>query len=94
MITAATERKIPLLLLTPTPDQKANLDDLNDPLVQHAAQIRALAAEYHLGLVDSLESFRAALATGSNLESLMSQANHPNRQGHDLVVAALLPWFP
>ena len=94
MIAAAATRKIPMLLLTPTPDQRANLDDANDQLVQHAAQIRTLAAEYHLGLVDSLQGFRDAMSKGVELKSLMSQVNHPNRQGHDLVVAAISPWFP
>ena len=94
MIVAATASKIPVLLLTPTPDLTAKLDDAADPLVQHATQIRALAAEYHLGLVDSLQGFRGAMAQGTELKSLMSQSNHPNRQGHDLVVAALIHWFP
>jgi lysophospholipase L1-like esterase len=94
MITQATAAGIPILLLTPTPDQQAHLDDPADPLNQHAAQIRALAAHYHLGLVDSLAAFRQELATGVRLAELMSQVNHPNQRGHELVAKALLAWFP
>jgi lysophospholipase L1-like esterase len=93
MITNALQRGIKVLLLTPTPDMKANLADPADPLNQHAAQIRRLAAEYHVGLVDSLPAFQRALHAGTKLEDLMSQGNHPNREGHDLVVAELLKWW-
>ena len=61
---------------------------------QHAAQVRRLAAEYHVALVDSLAAFQAAVRAGARLENLMSQGNHPNRAGHDLVAAELLRWFP
>lgn len=94
MITQANTAGIPVLLLTPTPDQKAHLDDPADPLNQHAAQIRALAAHFHLGLVDSLAAFTQEIATGVKLPDLMSQVNHPNQRGHELVAQALLAWFP
>lgn len=94
MITNALSRNIKVILLTPTADQNAKLDDPNDPLNQHAAQIRRLAAEYKVGLADSLEAFRVKLKSGVPLTNLMSQRNHPSRAGHDLVVAELLRWFP
>ena len=93
MIAQADARKIRVVLLTPTPDQAAKLDDPMDPLNQHAQQIRQLAAEHHLALVDSLAAFKAAITKGTTLASMMSQGNHPNRQGHDLVAAGLLEWF-
>lgn len=93
MIAAAKQQGVKVLLLTPTPDEKANLDDPNDPLVLHAEQVRRLAREHGVGLVDSLASFREATRSGKKLHDLMSQANHPNRPGHDLVVKELLPWF-
>lgn len=61
MITNATARGIKVILLTPTPDLRAKLDDPQDPLVQHAEQVRRLAAEYGVGLVDSLAAFQRAL---------------------------------
>jgi lysophospholipase L1-like esterase len=94
MITNALARNIKVILLTPTPDTNAKLDEANDPLVQHAAQIRRLAAEYGVGLADSLEAFRTKLKSGARLEDLMSQSNHPNRAGHELVAAEFLKWLP
>lgn len=82
-----------VILLTPTPDQSSKLDDANDPLNQHATQIRKLAEEYNIALVDSLGAFRAEMARGTALTDLMSQVNHPNARGHELVGAALLEWF-
>lgn len=94
MIEAARERDIPVILLTPTADTRADLSNPEDPLHQHARQVRALAAEYGVGLADSLAAFEVHLAAGGALEDLMSQVNHPNRRGHDLVADALLQWFP
>jgi lysophospholipase L1-like esterase len=94
MIAAAKARGIKVILLTPTPDLRAKLEDRNDPLNQHAEQIRRLAREDGVGLVDSLAAFRAEIQRGTKLEDLMSQSNHPNRKGHDLVAAGLLKWFP
>jgi acyl-CoA thioesterase I len=94
MIELCIAENIPVLLLTPTADMKAKLDDANDPLSQHAEQIRRLAAEYHVGLVDSLAQFKGKIKEGDELTALMSQGNHPNRKGHELVAAAALKWFP
>jgi len=85
---------VKLILMTPTPDQSSRLDDPSDPLNQHARQIRQLASEHKVGLVDSLAAFKQRLAAGDVLADLMAQSNHPNRKGHDLVVAELLKWFP
>ena len=93
MIEKALAAKIKLILLTPTGDKSSKLDDPNDPLNQHAEQIRQLAAQYHVGLVDSLAAFKDAIKSGSKLEDLMSQINHPNRKGHELVAKALATWF-
>jgi acyl-CoA thioesterase I len=94
MIKMALAQNIKVILLTPTPDMKAHLDDPNDPLNQQAGQIRRLAAEYNVGLVDSLASFKAQIKSGTPLADLMAQGNHPNRQGHEIVAAELLKWFP
>ncbi|MCX7048944.1 MAG: SGNH/GDSL hydrolase family protein [Candidatus Sumerlaeota bacterium] len=94
MIEKAKARKIRIILLTPTPDQSAKLDDPKDPLNQHAEQIRKLAVEYQVALVDSLAAFKKAIKDGAQLSDLMSQVNHPNRAGHELVAQELLRWFP
>jgi acyl-CoA thioesterase I len=94
MIEKAQTAGIKVILLTPTPDQSANLDNPQDPLSQHAAQVRELAAQYHVALVDSSKAFQEKVKNGTKLEALMSQVNHPNRQGHELVVKELMKWFP
>ena len=94
MIEMALAAHVKVLLLTPTADMTAHLDDPNDPLNQHAEQIRRLAAEYHVGLVDSLQAFKDAAHSGVPLKDLMAQSNHPNRRGHELVAKELLSWFP
>jgi lysophospholipase L1-like esterase len=93
MISAAQSHAVKIILLTPTPDLAAHLDDPNDPLNQHARQIRRLAEEYQTGLGDSLNAFRQKINSGTPLPALMAQGNHPNRLGHDLVTAELLQWF-
>jgi lysophospholipase L1-like esterase len=94
MIAKAKERNIKVILLTPTADMDAKWDDPGDPLNQQAELIKALAGEYRVGLVDSLREFKSYVMNGGNLSDLMSQGNHPNRKGHELVAAKLLEWFP
>ncbi len=94
MIEAALAAHIKVVLLTPTADLSAKLDDPKDPLNQHAEQIRGLAVEYQVGLVDSLAAFKNYVHKGGNLPDLMAQVNHPNRKGNELVAAELLKWFP
>lgn len=94
MIEACRAAGIPVVLLTPTIDQGSKLDDADDPLNRHAEQIRRLAVEYGVGLVDSLAVFKTAIQGGTPAPALMSQSNHPNRKGHELVAAELQAWFP
>ena len=94
MIKKAQEKGIKVILLTPTPDQRNDIKDPNDQLSQHANQVRELAREYHVALVDSYSLFLRYVQNGGVLKDLMSQVNHPNRKGHDLVTKALLEWFP
>ena len=94
MITNAVQKGIKVILLTPTPDLTAKLENASDPLNKHAEQIRKLAREYGVGLVDNLARFPDYVRAGGKLEDLMAQSNHPNRKGHDLVVVELMKWFP
>lgn len=93
MIQAAQARKVRVVLLTPSWDLGVKPMDSADPLFQHADQIRQLAAQFHTGLADSLEAFVKAHAAGKPFADLMSQSNHPNRAGHELILQGLLPWF-
>ena len=94
MLAQARAANLPVLLLTPTPDQAASLTDPAEPLVQHAAQVLSLAAEHGVGLVDSFAGFQRLEREGVKLATVMSSGNHPNLTGHQLVAAELLKWFP
>jgi lysophospholipase L1-like esterase len=61
---------------------------------QYAEQIRQLAAQFQLGLVDSLAAFEEYQRKTGDLSDLLSWSNHPNRAGHELVARGLLRWFP
>jgi len=93
MIVQAKTAGINVILLTPTPDAAAKLGDPTDPLNQHAEQIRRLARENDVALADSLARFKERLSAGEPLESFMSQSNHPNRKGHEIVATELLRLF-
>lgn len=96
MTEAALKAGVKVVLLTPTPD-RTQLPDaapaVREPLLAHAAAIRSLAAEYGVGLADSLSAFDKAAAGGSLLDWL-AWSNHPNRAGHELVARELMRWFP
>ena len=94
MIEQAQRAGVRIILLTPTPDMKAHLEDTADPLNQQAEQIRSLARQYHVGLVDSLAAFKDFAKSGGKIADVMAQGNHPNRRGHEMVAKALLEWFP
>lgn len=94
MIAQAKAQNAKVILLTPTGDTSAKMDDSNDPIVKQAVAIRLLAKEEGVGLVDSFAEYTKAMASGTRLTDLMSQVNHPNRKGHELVAAKLLEWFP
>jgi lysophospholipase L1-like esterase len=94
MIEMALARHVKILLLTPTPDLRAQLDNPRDPLNEQAEQIRRLSRDYGVGLVDSLARFQEIAHSGGHLEDYMAQGNHPNRRGHEIVEEELLKWFP
>jgi acyl-CoA thioesterase I len=72
MIEACQSGKIRVVLFTPTPDLGVDMDDENSSLAQHANQIRRLAAEYDVPLVDSWAVFQAEQRAGKKLDDLMS----------------------
>ena len=93
MITLAKAQGIKVILLTPTADLNSNLNDPQDPLNKQADLIRTLTRSCNVALIDSLEKFKDYVADGDKFEDLMSQPNHPNRKGHDLVADAIMNWF-
>lgn len=93
MIHQALDADVKVILLTPSVDSNADFDNPDDPLCQHAAQVRELAAEHGVGLVDSLAAFQAGVTEGTPVNKLLSQPNHPNRRGHELIAELFEPWF-
>jgi len=96
MIEKALSGDIKLILLTPTADVRGMLDSGEEwvSLQRHAEQIRRLAAEYGVGLVDSLAAFEGYASRAGDIADLMSWPNHPNRRGHEIVALELMRWFP
>ncbi len=93
MIEEALDYGTRVILLTPTPDTEEDLGDETAPLALHAAQVRELAEEYGVGLVDSYQAFIDAVNEGTELSTLMSQSNHPNEAGHAIVCEEIMRWF-
>ena len=84
MIEIALKNKLKVILLTPTPDLKEGILNTDSDLAKHAQQIRELAKEYKIGLVDSY-SFFQQLSERKELKAFMAQNNHINQKGHQLV---------
>jgi len=57
MIKQAKNRGIKVILLTPSPDWSIAYDDPTNDLQQQANQIRRIAKENRVGLVDSYQAF-------------------------------------
>lgn len=93
MIKEALKRKIKIILLTPSPDQRVNILELNNELEKHAIQIKELADQYGIGLADSYNSFRKIAIEGDSIPHYMSQVNHPNEKGHLLIAKEILKYF-
>lgn len=93
MIKKALKKKIKVILLTPSPDLKVNLLTANNVLERHSLQIIELAQTHDIGIVNSYQLFKNKLLAGENLESYMSQSNHPNEKGHALIAAEIISYF-
>lgn len=94
MIHAALETGARILLLTPTHDltqQSGRPANEGESLRQHAEQVRQLAKDFGVGLVDSFAAFQEYQG---DLQDLLAWCNHPNERGHGLVVREFLKWFP
>lgn len=93
MIKQAKELKIKVILLTPSPDQREDYTDANNELQQHTNQIIRLAKEHQVGLVDSYKAFEFLYTDKDKLRKYMSQVNHPNEKGHELIVREIIEYF-
>ena len=97
MIEEGLSHEVKMLLMTPTPDitQRPDTpDEEQKPLQEHAQQVRDLASEYEVGLVDSLAAFEQYQQQPADLTDLLAWRNHPNKYGHAIVAREILRWFP
>ncbi len=93
MIEAALSYGCKVILMTPTPDTREDILSDEAPLAAHAKQIRDLAAEYQVGLVDCYQAFKDMKTKGTDLSLYMAQNNHPNEEGHRVVAEKIKEWF-
>jgi arylsulfatase A-like enzyme len=93
MIERALAKNIKVVLLTPTPDTVEDIKSDEAPLEKFSAQIIALAAKYDIALIDSYHIFKRLALQGENLKEFMSQNNHPNEKGHQLVADEIVRLF-
>lgn len=92
MIKSAQASGIPVILLTPSPDQRIDISDPANPLDPYAEQIKSLAATYKTGLADPYTPFKKIVKEGK-VKNYMISINHPNKEGHMVIVEAIKPYF-
>ena len=93
MARAAKASGVPVVFVTPTGAQDVKIGAADEPLEVRAALIRQVAAEEGVPVADVWAAWKAALAGGVKQESLLSQVNHPNRQGHELAAKVIAGLF-
>jgi acyl-CoA thioesterase I len=93
MIKLAKAKNIKIILLTPSPDQSVNYGDPENELKKHTDQIRLLAAENQVALADTYQAFQFLYTDKVELGKFMSQVNHPNEHGHELIAMEIMKWF-
>jgi acyl-CoA thioesterase-1 len=93
MIKKAKNKNIEVLLLSPSPDQREEYENPDNQLKQHTNQIIQLAKENEVGFVDSYKAFEFLYSERAQLVKYMSQVNHPNEKGHELIASEIIKWF-
>jgi arylsulfatase A-like enzyme len=93
MIKNALAKNIKVVLLTPTPDLNEDIKSEDTPLEKFSQQIIELANKYQVGLIDSYHLFKQLALDGVDLNLYMSQNNHPNEKGHQLVADEICKLF-
>jgi hypothetical protein len=93
MIKAALKKNIKVILLTATPDQRVDILNSESDLQKHCNQIIELSKEYQTGLVDNYGRFQQLVSSGAKVVDYMSQVNHPNEKGHQLVADGIMKYF-
>ena len=82
-----------MILLTPSPDQRVDYGNPDNELKKHTDQIIRLAHENQVGFVDTYQAFEFLYNDKEELKKYMSQVNHPNENGHELIAMEIIKWF-
>lgn len=85
MIRHAKSNDKPIVLLTPSPDQRQDMGNPDNLLNQHARQIRKLGEKHDVPVADSYAAFEWVFKEKGTVAPFMSHVNHPNRPGHELI---------
>ncbi len=93
MVSIALKKGIKVVLMSPSPDQRINILEANTVLEHHAAQIKRLSEKYGIGFVDSYRMFQQRVVSGEHITKYMSQVNHPNENGHELIANGIMRYF-
>ena len=93
MAKAAKAKGVPVVFLTPTGARGVKIDDPTEPLEIRAAIIRKVADEEGILVADVWAAWKAELKKGTNQDSLLAQANHPNKKGHEIAARVIAGMF-
>ncbi len=93
MIKKAQNQGIPVILLTPSPDQRVDYTNPDNELKKHSDQVIQIARENQVGLVDSYKVFGFLYGNKDELAKYMAQVNHPNERGHELIANEIIKYF-
>lgn len=93
MIKEALKKNIKVVLLTATPDQRVDLLSKETVLQKICNQVVELSKEYKIGLIDNYTVFQQLVSSGEKVTEYMSQVNHPNEKGHQLVADGMMKYF-
>lgn len=93
MIKEGLKKKMKIVLLTSTPDQKVDIMNKDADLQILNNQTIDLARQFRIGLVDSYSTFQRLSFSGEKISDYMSQVNHPNEKGHQIVTNGIMKYF-
>lgn len=93
MIESALQFGCKVILMTPTPDNQENITDPNAKLQLHTNMIIELSEKYKVGVVDSYAIFKQKVNNGDDINNFLSQSNHPNKNGHQVVANLIFQYF-
>lgn len=94
MVKQAIASDCKVILLGPSPHQNAAMKDSLNYLEIFLKQTRELAEKYRIGFANPYNVFKnKILHEKKPITDFMSQVNHPNKEGHQIIATKLLKWF-